>query len=217
MFKYYKRLCKIECDTDCKNSLLRSAFIEDKSFKQYWSKSIIALQKKFNLPTLEISETQFMTDIKKYYTNKLTNCLKNIEVNKTGKLYFYITIFGKFELQKYLEFPLAEELRSLLTKVSISAHSLAIETNRLNNTLKQQRFCKHCPTSVENESHFILYCSRFDNLRLTSDYKEIFPTSRVDADLIKDILNPSYINNAKLICRFLKEAHAIRNEDINTG
>lgn len=26
---------------------------------------------------------------------------------------------------------------------------------------------------------------------LTSDYKEIFPTSRVDADLIKDILNPS--------------------------
>ena len=27
MFKYYKRLCKIECDTDCKNSLLRSAFI----------------------------------------------------------------------------------------------------------------------------------------------------------------------------------------------
>jgi hypothetical protein len=39
---------------------------------------------------LEISETQFMIDIKKYYTNKLTNCLKNIELNKTGKLYFYI-------------------------------------------------------------------------------------------------------------------------------
>ena len=34
---------------------------------------------------LEISETQFMTDIKKYYTNKSTNCLKNIELNKTGK------------------------------------------------------------------------------------------------------------------------------------
>lgn len=38
---------------------------------------------------------------------------------------------------------------------------------------------------------------------------------RVDADLIKYILNPSNINNAKLICRFLKVANAIRNEDIN--
>jgi hypothetical protein len=42
---------------------------------------------------LEISETQFMTDIKKYYTNKSTNCLKNIELNKTDKLYFYSAIF----------------------------------------------------------------------------------------------------------------------------
>ena len=57
------------------------------------------LQKKFNFSMLEISETQFMTDIKKYYTNKLTNCLKNIELNKTGKFYFFSTILGKFELQ----------------------------------------------------------------------------------------------------------------------
>ena len=106
---------------------------------------------------LEISETLFMTDIKKYYTNKLTNCLKNIELNKTGKFYFYSTILGKFELQKYLEFPLAKELRSLLTKLRISAHSLPIETGRYNNILKEQRFCKHCPTSVENESRFILH------------------------------------------------------------
>ena len=53
-------------------------------------------------------------------------------------------------------------------------------------------------------------------MRLTSDYKEIFPTSRVDADLVKDIINPSNINNTKLICKFLKEANAIRNEVINT-
>ena len=194
-----------------KNSLLRSAFIEDKSLKKSWSKSIIMLQKNFNLSMLEISETQFMTDIKKYYTNKLTNCLKNIELNKTGKFYFYSTILGKFEFQKYLEFPLAKELRSLLTKLRISAHSLPIETGRYNNTHKEQRFCKYCPTSVENESRFILYCSGFYNLRLTRDYKEIFPTSSVDADLIKDILNHSNINNAKLICRFLKEANAIHN------
>jgi hypothetical protein len=73
-------------------------------------------------------------------------------------------------------------LNCLLTKLRISAHSLPIETGRYNNTPKEQHFCKHCPTFVENEYHFILhvYCSKFDNLRLTSDYKEIFPTSNVD-------------------------------------
>ena len=95
--------------------------------------------------------------LKIFVNNKLTNCLKNIELNKTGKLYFLRSIFGKFELQKYLEFPLSKELRSILTKLRISAHSLAIETGRYNNTLKKQRFCKHCPTSVENESRFILH------------------------------------------------------------
>ena len=59
---------------------------------------------------------------------------------------------------------LAKELGSLLTKLRISAHFLAIETGRYNNTPKEHRFCKHCPTSVENEYHFILYCSKFDNL-----------------------------------------------------
>ena len=89
------------------------------------------------------------------------------------------------EIHIFFFLALAKELRSLLTKLRISAHFLAIETGRYNNTPKEHRFCKHCPTSVENESHFILYCSRFDNLWLTSDYKEIFLISRVDADLIK--------------------------------
>ena len=48
-------------------------------------------------------------------------------------------------------------LNCLLTKLRISAHSLPIETGRYNNILKEQRFCKHCPTSVENESRFILH------------------------------------------------------------
>ena len=133
MFKFYKRLCKFESDNVCKNSLMRSAFIEDKSLKKSWTKNITILQQKFNLPSLDITETQFMLDVKECYSNKLTNCLQNIESNKNGKLYFYSMIFGKFELQKYLEFPLAKELRSFLTKLRISAHSLTIETGRYNN------------------------------------------------------------------------------------
>jgi hypothetical protein len=58
------------------------ALVEDKSLKKSWSKSIITLQKKFNLSMLEISETQFMTDIKKYYkicTKFGQNPLKDVD------------------------------------------------------------------------------------------------------------------------------------------
>jgi hypothetical protein len=65
------------------------------------------------MSTLEISETQFMTDIKKYYTNKLTNCLKNIELNKTGKLYFYSTILGEMSVSHSI-------LQSLLLYLNIN-------------------------------------------------------------------------------------------------
>jgi hypothetical protein len=48
-------------------------------------------------------------------------------------------------------------------------------------------------------------------------FKKYFPLQGLMKISFKDNLNPNNINNAKLICRFLKQANAIRNEDINTG
>jgi hypothetical protein len=51
-----------------------------------------------------------------------------------------------------------EDLRRMLTKLRISAHSLAIETGRYGTTKipADQKFCKFCPTNVEDEVHFII-------------------------------------------------------------
>jgi hypothetical protein len=56
--------------------------------------------------------------------------LQNIEFSKSGKLLFYSKIRKNYELQDYLKFPIVKTVRSKLTKLRISAHSLQIETGR---------------------------------------------------------------------------------------
>ena len=68
------------------------------------------------------------------------NQLIHIKNNETGKLTFFSKILATFELQKYLTFNINKYVRSLLTKLTLSAHRLAIETGR---------FCK--PTIPANE------------------------------------------------------------------
>ena len=86
--------------------------------------------------------------------------MENIRKNKTDKLHFISNILRIFKLQNYLEFPLSKEHISFLAKIRISAHSLNIETGHYNSTPREQRLCKFCPSSVEDEKHFILHCPK---------------------------------------------------------
>jgi hypothetical protein len=62
-------------------------------------------------------------DLSKSYTQ-----LIHIRNSETGKLRFFSKILATFELQKYLTFNINRYVRSFLTKLRLSAHSLAIET-----------------------------------------------------------------------------------------
>ena len=108
-----------------------------------------------------------------------------------------------------MEFPLSKEHRSFLTKIRISAHSLNIETGRYNSTPREQHLCKFCPSSVEDEKHFILHCPKYQNIR--NSYNTLFQSIITDDDLIRGILDPKDLFKTKQICKFLKEANNIRN------
>jgi hypothetical protein len=107
---------------------------------------------------------------------------ENIRKNKTGKLHFLSNILRIFKLPNYLEFPLSKEHKYFLAKIRISAHSLNIETGRYNSTPHEQRLCKFCPSSVEDEKHFILHCPTYQNIR--NSYNTLFQSIRTDDDLI---------------------------------
>jgi hypothetical protein len=91
----------------------------------------------------------------------------------------------------------------MLTKLRISAHSLAIETGRYGTTKipADQRFCKFCPINVEDEVHFLFQCLQYNLLR--NEYNILFIN-------IYDFINPAVIHDAKLVCKFIKEAMFLR-------
>jgi hypothetical protein len=86
------------------------------------------------------------------------NQLIHIRNRETGKLRFFSKIHTTFELQKYLTFNINKYVRSLLTKLRLSAHSLAIETGRYCKPIipANERFCKACKDKVEDEHHFLI-------------------------------------------------------------
>ena len=97
----------------------------------------------------------------------------------------------------------------MLTKLRISAHSLAIETGRYGTTKipADQRFCKFCPTNVEDEVHFLFQCPQYNLLR--NEYNIPF-INIYDFNQINDFINPAVIHDAKLVCKFIKEAMFLR-------
>ena len=164
MFRYYRRLLKIESENKEVNSLLRSTFIEDKSLQKSWNKTMLNNKQKMNISSLDISNTEFSIQVRHFFENKLTNQIENIKKTNTGKLCFYSNIFTKFQLQNYsVTFPYCEGKKIFTYR--ISAHSLTIETGRYNGTLRKDRFCQFCPSLVEDEMHFLLRCAKYQNIR----------------------------------------------------
>ena len=70
MFKYYNRLKKIEFDNESRNSLLRSAFIEDKKLNKSLNKTLNSIKQKFELSSFDISDRDFKYHLFKFFERK---------------------------------------------------------------------------------------------------------------------------------------------------
>jgi hypothetical protein len=83
---------------------------------------------------------------------------------------------------------------------------LAIETGRYSKskTPHNERFCKFCKDQVEDKSHFLLKCPKYNILR--QKYGIDNENNEDSLSFIINLLNPSSSRNLKTICLFLKEA-----------
>ena len=77
----------------------------------------------------EMMDVSFCNN-KHYLRNKVLDQLEHIKSSNEGKLRFYSNICSSLDLKDYLKFNLARSGISLLTKIRVNAHSLAIETGR---------------------------------------------------------------------------------------
>jgi hypothetical protein len=140
------------------------------------------------------------------YDNKLPVDLKNIEdsllllyksnwsdnVTNVAKLRTYVTFKQDYETEKYLMSSLTKAERSHLAQLRCGILPLKLETGRYVGLRVDERICTLCTDNVvEDETHFILKCSRYNDLRvnLISKCKE----SSSDFDNMSDIQKLSYV------------------------
>ena len=87
-------------------------------------------------------------------------------LNSSPKLKTYNYIKSSYGLEKYLNCVKNNKHRVALTRLTCSAHKLAIEEGRYRNIERAERKCLFCSmNSIENEYHFILVCPSYLEIR----------------------------------------------------
>ena len=87
-------------------------------------------------------------------------------IRKEGsKLRTYAIFKNVIGLEKYLLEIKNPKVRTVITKLRLSNHSLMIETGRHKKLEKELRVCPLCHKGIEDEVHFLFYCPVYNALR----------------------------------------------------
>jgi hypothetical protein len=97
--------------------------------------------------------------------NSLVKVPPYSKLNFQGKIFF---------TQNWCNITLSIDLNYIICKHRLCALSLKIETDEIYNIDRNQRFCNNCSKhTVEDEYHFMLECSKYNDLRkeyIQTDY-----------------------------------------------
>jgi len=109
------------------------------------------------------------TFIKIFKQRLIDNFYQTWFANKANSevLNLYNIVKTNFGYESYLDI-LSPELRVYLSRIRLSAHSLAIQTGRFgrNRIPRAERYCVFCNTNdIEDEFHFIIKCQCYVTLR----------------------------------------------------
>jgi len=170
MIKYWARLTKLD------NCLAVEALKTSKDIhaqnQKSWFSSITEIFDYFKIEKNKVLNIK--TTLKNYINNKIPLKFKELWRNSlfddnrrascNNKLRTYRLFKDKFIQENYLKWENFCQ-RRLITKFRISSHNLEIEHGRYFNISADQRICKLCKLTVEDEIHFLLECPKLEEAR----------------------------------------------------
>ena len=135
---------------------------------------------------------KFSNNVRTALTNKWQNALKERSVDMSRmKLFYEITdVDHCIRAQPYTNIR-SRQKRSVLAKIRMGTLPLKLETGRYRSIPEVQRICENCDLNeVENEKHFIFYCSKHVDIRndklnrlLDNDYDDVQNLKMIFSDL----------------------------------
>lgn len=171
IYSYYLRL-----KHNTHNELLKHAFQYSISHSTNFNKITSKLapntsnQAVFNKDQQKSYRRKMVTKLRNEYKINWTNNLKQATNDPENYKITGKTTKEKYEFEQYLSSVKHTGYRIALTKLRLGVHKLRIQTGKYENNGKpipvKQRICKLCiDKSIENEEHFIGYCSKYSDLR----------------------------------------------------
>ena len=133
------------------------------------------------------------------------------------KLELYSKIKQKFVYEKYLYYIVDKKKRISLCKFRISNHHLSIERGRYLRPVipVKDRLCLICDKSdIENEEHFLLHCTKYNDIRTVCNIDEIITSHNRN---ICSILNSNSIDDIRNLSKFISLAFQLRGTLVNTN
>ena len=114
------------------------------------------------------------------------------DVISLNKLNVYRLVKQNFCAENYITLNLKKttkkQIRSVITQLRAGCLPIEIELGRYQNIPRDQRLYNQCTQNhIENESHFIFYCPKFDNIRqdLLTSLNVTCGSDASDAEMIK--------------------------------
>ena len=87
------------------------------------------------------------------------------DIEQSSKLDLYRNFKLNFEHESYLNCLNIRKFRHVMSKFRSGCHNLEIEIGRHDKRERNERICRLCNSSVEDEAHFLLYCPVYLSLR----------------------------------------------------
>ena len=156
----------------------------------------------------------YVNSIKQRITDQFLQ-MQNANIQSFNKLIFFSKFFDMNKRPEYVDKLKNRIDRSMICKIRISAHELAIEKGRYTNVPRDNRFCNACNVNlIEDEEHFLLHCTAYTETR-NKLLKELEPNIKnlhsMDTNAkLHMLLNNSSIKTLILSSSFILDCLNIR-------
>ena len=166
----------------------------------------------------EVKLKPYINAIKQRLTDQFLQ-MQNANIENSSKLHFFKKFFLMNKRPEYVDKLINKSDRSMICKLRISAHPLAIEKGRYSNVPRSERFCNACKREiVEDEEHFLLHCSIYREIRTKLHEKLIAAGKNInslsDYAKLKILLNDKSSIILKLSSSFISNCFEARKSFI---
>ncbi|CAC5381582.1 unnamed protein product [Mytilus coruscus] len=175
-----------------------------------WSNDVKTLMTKCNLLVVYTnlnSERRSMTHILSCVKDKLVELHQQQWINgleDMPKLRTYKNIKTDNKVEPYWKTCLSRQQRSVIARMRSGTLPLEIENGRFRNVPLDQRLCIMCKSqSIEHESHFMLYCKRYGQLRTTLFNAIVDNYNDLNTLPVNIRLKHLFCNYSKLVSNFI--------------